>query len=260
MGDRIEIDFRHFIKLAKGFVVSWASLSTLLNEMASNFVLSKELNNVLLEELKLSETKLHEILSKNKDADIEAKNPNELNTRSDRNISLSPESDNLELENNVNNENDAAGNEILFETHQGESDNGTIQNETIEVEQDPKSESDVEIVANIISKNKLECRICWKRFSSKSIFDLHEKNHKSEKPQECKTCGQRLTLSCIMNKHKSIRTKEILDIGSESSNTELEPEELENDSLTPIELTMLKVDDIDHEYDTVEHLPTVAPR
>ena len=189
MGDRIEIDFRHFIKLAKGFVVSWASLSTLLNEMASNFVLSKELNKVLLEELKLSETKLHEILSKNKDADIEANrmnNSNELNTRSDRNISLSPESDNLELENNVNNENDAAGNEILFETHQGESDNGTIQNEVVEVEQDLKSETEVEIVEDINSKNELECTICWKRFSSKTSFDLHEKNHKSESNRNAK--------------------------------------------------------------------------
>ena len=54
MGEKIQIDFRHFVKLAKSNVISWDSLSTLLHEMASNFALSKELNKVLLEELKVS--------------------------------------------------------------------------------------------------------------------------------------------------------------------------------------------------------------
>ena len=74
--DKIHVDFKHFVKLAKTSVISWDSLSTLLDEMVSNFVLSKQLNKVLLEELKLSETKLVEILSNEKDKSIEENQSN----------------------------------------------------------------------------------------------------------------------------------------------------------------------------------------
>ena len=77
MGEEIEVDFKHFIKLAKTSVISWDSLTNLLNEMVSNFVLSKELNKVLLEELKLSETKLLETLSNEKDTSSEENQRNQ---------------------------------------------------------------------------------------------------------------------------------------------------------------------------------------
>ena len=85
--------------------------------------------------------------------------------------------------------------------------------------------------------------MCWKRFSSKTQFELHGRNHENEKPQECKTCGQRLSLSCILNEHKEV--KRIEESNNSESNSELNPEELENDSLTTSELNILKVEDID---------------
>ena len=75
--ERIQVDFNHFVKLAKSRVISWESLSTLLDEMASTLALSKNLNKVLIEELKLSETKLHEILSNEKDKSIEENEKNQ---------------------------------------------------------------------------------------------------------------------------------------------------------------------------------------
>ena len=71
MGEKIQVDFRHFVKLAKSNVISWDSLSTLLHEMASNFTLSRELNKVLLEVLKASDTKIRKILANEKDESIE---------------------------------------------------------------------------------------------------------------------------------------------------------------------------------------------
>ena len=60
--ERIQVDFNHFVKLAKSRVISWESLSTLLDEMTSTLALSKNLNKVLIEELKLSETKLLDLI------------------------------------------------------------------------------------------------------------------------------------------------------------------------------------------------------
>ena len=70
-------------------VISWDSLSTLMHEMASNFALSRELNKVLLEELKASEIKIRQILANEKDESVEGNwrnQPAELLEESDQNI------------------------------------------------------------------------------------------------------------------------------------------------------------------------------
>ena len=201
MGEKIQVDFRHFVKLSKSNVISWDSLSTLLHEMASNFALSKELNKVLLEELKASETKIHELLSNEKNRSIEDNQRNELiepHIESAQNIPLNPE--NIEKGNveNVDTEN-----KIYFITNESEFENVQNQNETVKCEKIAEKETEIEVVEeDYISKKDYECKICWKRLSSKSESELHENNHENEKPQECKTCGQRLSLSCILNEHK----------------------------------------------------------
>ena len=189
MGEKIQVDFRHFVKLAKSNVISWDSLSTLLHEMASNFALSKELNKVLLEELKASETKIHELLSNEKNRSIEDNQRNELiepHIESAQNIPLNPE--NIEKGNveNVDTEN-----KIYFITNESEFENGHNQNEIVKCEKIPDKETEIEVVEeDYISKKDYECKICWKRLSSKSESELHDNNHENEKPQECKTCGQ----------------------------------------------------------------------
>ena len=55
--ENVQVDFLHFIKLAKANIMTWDSLSKLLNETAQSIVLAKRLNQILLEELKLSEAK-----------------------------------------------------------------------------------------------------------------------------------------------------------------------------------------------------------
>ena len=65
----IKVDFKHFIKLTKANIMSWDSLSNLLNETTSTFHLSKELNQILLEELKRSETDLLKHLGKEKEVE-----------------------------------------------------------------------------------------------------------------------------------------------------------------------------------------------
>ena len=94
-------------------------------------------------------------------------------------------------------------------------------------------------------KEKYECKIFWKRFSSKHQFESHQKIHQNEKPQECKTCGQRLSLSCIMNDHKMIKTTGVSD--NSESNANLNPEELKSDCLTRNETDVLKAEEFDGE-------------
>ena len=245
MGEKIQVDFRHFVKLSKSNVISWDSLSTLLHEMASNFALSKELNKVLLEELKASETKIHELLSNEKNGSIEDNQRNELtepHIESAQNIPLNPEN---RKKDNVENDDT-----------ESESENGHNQNETVKCETIAEKESEIEVVEeDAISKKDYECNICWKRFSSKSKFELHDNNHENEKPQECKTCGQILSLSCILNEHKNVKTIEVYD--KSESNTELSPKELENDSLTTNELLLLKVEDLAEESDLIEPFPSM---
>ena len=59
--EHIQVDFIHFTKLAKANIISWESLSKLLDETTSTLILSKTLNRILIEELKSSETKLAEL-------------------------------------------------------------------------------------------------------------------------------------------------------------------------------------------------------
>ena len=75
-GDGIKVDFKHFIKLTKGNIMSWDSLSNLLNETTSTLNLSKELNNILLEELKSCETNLSKSLAKEKENERIVSNAN----------------------------------------------------------------------------------------------------------------------------------------------------------------------------------------
>ena len=155
MGEKIQIDFRHFVKLAKSNVISWDSLSTLLHEMASNFALSKELNKVLLQELKASETKIHELLSNDKNRNIADNQRNELtepHIDSAQNILLNPE--NIK-KGNIEND-DTENNESEFK-------NGQNQNETVKCEKIAEKETEIEIAEeDAISKKDYECNICWK--------------------------------------------------------------------------------------------------
>ena len=72
----IKVDFKYFIKLTKANIMSWDSLSKLLNETTSTLNLSKELNKILLEELKRSETDLLRHLAKEKEVERIAPNDN----------------------------------------------------------------------------------------------------------------------------------------------------------------------------------------
>ena len=246
MGEKIQVDFRHFVKLSKSNVISWDSLSTLLHEMASNFALSKELNKVLLEELKASETKIREILANEKDRSIEGNwrnQPAEVLEESDQNITLNLENETSEIEDTGNNPNKGTGYKMSIGSQQAGTENGQNQNDTEELE--------VEIVKeDSLSPKKYACKICWKRFSSKPQFESHQKIHENEKPQECKTCGQRLSLSCIMNEHKKVKTTEV-SYNSES-NADLNPEKLKSDGLTNNELDVLKAEEFDEESNVIK--------
>ena len=149
--ERIQVDFNHFVKLAKSRVISWESLSTLLDEMASTLALSKNLNKVLIEELKLSETKLHEILSNEK----ENQNVVDLQNESEQNKTSNLEIENMERGNGVNLETE---NEMSNVIHEEESENGQNMNKIVQFKQIYKSEPEVEIVnEDNHSKKDFEC-------------------------------------------------------------------------------------------------------
>ena len=55
-----EIDFRYFIHLAFDKEMSWEALAILLNDLAQTLTKSKELNKILLDELRVLYFKSHE--------------------------------------------------------------------------------------------------------------------------------------------------------------------------------------------------------
>ena len=124
------------------------------------------------------------------------------------------EDESSEIKHIGHNANEETGTKMLI-GFQKRSENVQNQNDTEEFE--------VEIVKeDSNSPKEYACNICWKRFSSKPQFESHEKIHENEQPQECKTCGHRLSLSCIMNEHKKVKTTEVSD--NSESNVDLNPE------------------------------------
>ena len=59
-----EVDFRYFIHLAFGKEMSWEALAILLNDLAQTLTKSKELNKILLDELRVLYFKSHENVMK----------------------------------------------------------------------------------------------------------------------------------------------------------------------------------------------------
>ena len=59
-----EVDFRYFIHLAFGKEMSWEALAILLNDLAQTLTKSKQLNMILLEELRVLYFKSHENVMK----------------------------------------------------------------------------------------------------------------------------------------------------------------------------------------------------
>ena len=55
--DRPEVDFKYFISLAVKKKLSWDSVLNILDEMSPTLFLSKQLNCILLQELKESQSK-----------------------------------------------------------------------------------------------------------------------------------------------------------------------------------------------------------
>ena len=119
--------------------------------------------------------------------------PAELLEESDLvNITLNMEDKYAEIEIAGNNANEETGLKMSIGSQQAESENTMNRNDNEEFENSHEGEFEVEIVKeDSDSQKKYECKICLKRFSSQPQFESHQKIHQNEKPQECKTCGQR---------------------------------------------------------------------
>ena len=97
-----------------------------------------------------------------------------------------------EIEIAGNNANEETGLKMSIGSQQAESENAKNRNDNEEFENSHEGEFEVGIVKEDSNSKKVqECKICWKRFSSKHQFESLQKIHQNEKPQECKTCGQR---------------------------------------------------------------------
>ena len=74
-----EIDFKYFIFLAFKKEISWDNLAIILDGLATTFQRSKQLNKILLEELKMSEER-EETKSRSNEKIFSESNENELET------------------------------------------------------------------------------------------------------------------------------------------------------------------------------------
>ena len=226
--NHIKVDFRHFIKLTKANIMSWDSLSNLLNETTSNFNLSKELNEILLEELKRSEADLVKHLAKEIEVERTASN----GIVESKSIGIQTEDQNKEtledegmeefqvdtpmevkdeksFEIKHKNKDETNKEDSLWrfdsgnDTTKGSNEGDTDQSHHINEKNLP--ENRVELPKE---EKKYKCKKCDKAFVLKKSLIRHNNIHKDTFPYQCNTCSKVCSNNSDLIKHKRIHSGE----------------------------------------------------
>ena len=203
------VDFRYFIYLAFDNKLSWDSLESLLEELSPTLAMSKQLNKILLKELK--ESKLIENTNENKglssfddnnvddiseiDVKEELYQPSSLDHQKHEDTSKKIEFSDDEID---------GKNDFFLEIQDDDSF-------SIDFEDVLNGETELEMEVNEatnITQNPFECKTCKKVFKSTSAKNLHERIHNAEKAFECKTCKKLFSHRHSFQEHERIHSGE----------------------------------------------------
>ena len=196
----------NMIRMVLDNKMSWEALESLLNDIASSLSKSKQVNKILISELKALNSKFcNEVIqscSNSIDVDVEEdddcgrkvfeimeNNTFDHSEFDDINKSFSADTEKVveELENEF----------YVFIGDQGKT-------------KSKREAHDINESANNIQKSikGFECSICFKNFTTNRSLQKHKRIHTGEKPFQCKTCSKSFSWSVILKNHERVHTGE----------------------------------------------------
>ena len=225
--ENVQIDFLHFIKLAKANIISWESLSRLLDETTSTLILSKRLNKILLEELKSSETKLAELSKVDKSCSCKVLEKQSIGIQTESQIeerdifqNVKNESHDNEIVSQQNDrlscnnlENIATDSEKIHQSAIDYKIKEEMLTDPLEIPKQKSLENETEVQESDVTRGKVkdkkkQCMKCNKVFSKNSNLKRHKITHTGEKPFECQICTKGFTRQSDLTIHSRLHTGE----------------------------------------------------
>ena len=218
------VDFSYFINLAFQSELSWNELEDILDNLTSTFEKSKQLNKVLLNELKSSQT-LKVLLNTETDAasmrevdevvgeEIDAKDESKLNDSENEFSECDEETSDFDKTcefcerrflNAIAYRNHITEHEMDSDVEKSE--NEMFDNGSEDVKDFENELSDFK-VSESIERIPFKCEVCDMIFRQSSHLKAHHKEyHTEEKPFECDICKRRFAKSRDLTIHRRIHT------------------------------------------------------
>ena len=237
-----EIDFKYFIYLAFSKKMSWEMLGNLFEDLTQTFTQAKDLNKVLLEELRLCKSKLHEDVTGVQEIE------NEISEIIDENIESMKDQEKQDFEINDTSEQDEpevksieydfeydfvgsngietrrlALDTTIENGSEGPESQHSFQNSTLPVHEedeisDVKEVQSENIVFHVVKEQHIsrvqnegtqfQCKQCDKVFPSKRGLKRHLKIHEDQKKYPCNKCDKVFANKSNLKRHEHIHMDE----------------------------------------------------
>ena len=211
-----EFGCKYLVKMALNQKVSWTTLRIFLIDITKTFETSRQLNDVLLEELEFLHSKVieNQINEKNIENDVTGEQQDILENTSDsgdisfeENYATKVESQVFQLEEDL----DAFNDKDIPEDVEDVQENIALPENEIETELSLSAHDSLdekldvkEIEQCLNEKRKYPCRTCGKLFTQPCHRQIHERIHSGEKPYQCKYCNKAFSTSGNLKQHERI--------------------------------------------------------